>query len=285
MSIKLDLHIHSKSRGRVFINAEQLRGSLKRNKLDGVAITNFFDISHALWLKEKVKEYIIIVGQEIWTKDGHIVALGIKKRIADFQTIQETTNCIHEQGGIAVAVHPFLSLGIGKKAMLFPSIDAVEVYNGVMGNFVIPNYLAERMAKKMGISQLASTDTTDPKLIGRSYTEIMTKDPKLILKSICSGDVRLFKRALPFPFIFVFKGIFKFQDVEPCSTHGVPCFVCAKSMTVRLFKEKFKCFDCGKIVFSHIACSNGHYICVPCMIKRGTDIKDTYSIEENIHAA
>lgn len=271
MSIKLDLHIHSESRERVFISAEQLRNSLRHNHLDGVAVTNFFNIAHALWLKEKLNDFIIIVGQEIWTKDGHIVGLGLRNKIDDSLSTQETINHIHEQGGIAVAVHPYLSLGIGKKAMLL-SIDAVEVYNAVMGISVIHNYLAERMAQKMNIPQVASTDTSDAKFVGRSYTEVMTNDSRLILETIRSGKVRLFKRALPFPFVFILKNIFKFRDLEPCSIHAVPCFICGKSMTMRLFKEKFKCLDCGKVEFSYIVCCNGHYLCLECITKRGKNL-------------
>jgi predicted metal-dependent phosphoesterase TrpH len=154
MSIKLDLHVHSESRGKVFITAEQLRNSLKRNSLNGVAITNFFSLAHALWLKQKVKEYIVIVGQEILTKEGHIVGLGLKKRIIDYQSAQETINHIHRQGGIAVAIHPFLPLGgVGSKAISL-SIDAIEVYNGSIGIFFIPNYLAKRTAQGLQVGQL-----------------------------------------------------------------------------------------------------------------------------------
>ena len=79
MSLKLDLHVHSASRGEIFINANQLRKYLEHNKINGVAIVNFFDISHAISLKDEIKDYIIIVGQEIWSNEGHIIGLGLKK--------------------------------------------------------------------------------------------------------------------------------------------------------------------------------------------------------------
>lgn len=271
MSIKLDLHVHSESRGKVFINAEQLKNSLKQNRIDGVAITNFFDISHALWLKEKIKEHIIIVGQEIWAKDGHIIGLALNRKINDFQSAEETIRHIHEQGGIAVAVHPFFPLGIGKAAMRRP-FDAIEVYNAGVGASFIHNYLAGRMAEKMNIAQLSSSDTTNPKFIGRSFTEVMTDDKELILDTIRSANVRLFKKALPIPFVFILNNLLKVRNLEPCLTHAVPCFVCGKAMTVRLFKQRFKCIDCGKIEFSRIACCNGHYFCLRCVIERGAAI-------------
>ena len=267
MSVRLDLHVHSESHGKGFIDADMLRQSLKRNSLDGVAITNFFNISHASFLKEEVKEYIIIVGQEIMTRGGHVVGLGLKEHISNGLSAEETIDIIHKQEGLAVCVHPYLHLGLGAKALSLP-VDAVEVYNGVIGGFFIYNFLAKRMARKMGVTPLASTDTTDANLIGSSYTEVLADSSESILETIRSGGVRLFKKAIPVPFVFIAKGILKCRDLEPWLPHAIPCFVCDKSMTVRLFKEKFECIDCGKVEMSRIACCNGHYICMRCIINR-----------------
>ena len=115
MSIKLDLHVHSKFRGHTYITAEKLKEALTKRRLDGVAITNFFDISHAVLLKEQLKEFIVIVGQEIWTKEGHLIGLGLNEKLPDFKSAEETIGEIHNQGGIAIAPHPYLNLGLGKK--------------------------------------------------------------------------------------------------------------------------------------------------------------------------
>lgn len=271
MLVKLDLHVHSESRGRIFVNAEHLRKHLKKNNLDGVAITNFFDISHAVSLKEELKEYTIIVGQEIWTNDGHIIGLGLKKEIDDFQSAEETIDCIHKQDGIAIAPHPYTFLGVGEKIMSL-QIDAIESFNAYMGIAVIPNYLAKRSAIKRNITQVASTDTTDPSLVGKSYTEVMVENHDSILEAIRLGKVRLHKRSLPVPVGFILKNIFEFKNLEPCLIHAVPCFICEKSMTIRIFKRKFKCIDCEKIQLSRIACCNGHYLCIECFIKRSVSL-------------
>jgi len=276
MSIKLDLHVHSESRGRIFINEQQLVNSLRQNRLDGVAITNFNDISHAVWLKEKIEDYIVIVGQEIWTKDGHIVGLGLKERIADAMDVEKTIQEIHRQGGIAVAVHPYLYLGLGKK-MASVSIDAVEVYNALTGVAFIHNYLARRTAERLNLPQLASTDISDARFIGRSYTEVITDDKASVLESIRAGRVKLFKRAMPVPIGFILGNFLALRDLEPCSFHAMPCFICGKSMSVRLFKEKFECLDCKKSEFSRIACCNGHYLCKSCLLKRALNKNTDYS--------
>ncbi len=269
MPIKLDLHIHTESRGKVYINSRQLAESLNRRRLDGIAVTNFFEIEHAIWLKKKLTGHIIIVGQEIWTKDGHIIGLGLTKRIDDSAGAQDTIRNIHEQGALAVAVHPFLDLGVGDKALSL-EVDAIEVYNAALGMTFFHNYLAARIAAKGKAARIAGSDTTDSRYIGQSYTEVLSDKSKQILPSIKEGKVRLFKKPLPIPLGGIIRGFLKFRDLEPCAIHAVPCLICGKSMVLRLFKEKFKCRDCGQFFFSRIVCCNGHFFCLECVIKNGS---------------
>lgn len=280
MSFRLDLHVHSESLGRIFIDVEQMRNSLKQKHLDGVAITNFSNISHAQWFQKNLKEFVIIVGQEVCTKDGHIVGLGLRKKIRNFLSAEETINLIHEQGGIAVAVHPFLHMGVGRKVMNL-HVDAVEVYSGILGGYVVYNVLAKKFAQRKKCAPLASSDTTDSRFIGSSYTEILTDNPDGIFDAIRSGKVRLTKRALPIPYAFIIQNIMGFRDVKPCLLHATPCFTCGKSMTFRLFKTEFTCNDCGKKERSRIACCNGHYFCLYCIMKRISEKDDFASHEDS----
>lgn len=273
MSIKLDLHVHSASRGKIYIGTDGLRNSLRNSGLDGVAITNFFDISHAVWLKKKLIEYVIIVGQEILSNDGHIIGLGLEEKISDLMSAEETVSHIHEQGGIAVAPHPYI-LGVGKKLQSL-QIDAVESYNAYIGPTILPNYLAARTAIKRKIPQTASTDTTSAEFVGRSYTDVMVADRNSVMDGIRSGKVRLCKRPMPVPVAFTFKSIFNKKNLEPWGPHAIPCFICGKSTAPRIFKEKFKCIDCGKMELSRIACCNGHYLCMKCLVKRGEHVPES----------
>lgn len=267
MSIKLDLHVHSHSQKKILITLKQFRSALKYRPLDGAAVTNFFDISHAIWLKNRLKEYIIIIGQEISTTDGHIIGLGLKQRISDFQSAEETINDIHAQGGIAIAPHPYLHLGVGRKITSLP-LDAIESFNGLAGPSFIPNYLAMRCARRYNIPQSASTDTTDVNFIGTSYTEVMVNNPALILEAIRLGKVKLHKKSLPLPIGFIIKNILNFKNIEPYSLHAFPCFICGKAVTIRLLAKKWVCLDCGKVKGTRIACCNGHFLCKKCLMRR-----------------
>ncbi|OGS24136.1 MAG: hypothetical protein A2314_09485 [Elusimicrobia bacterium RIFOXYB2_FULL_50_12] len=267
MALRLDLHVHSQSHGRTYITAENLRSALQRGKLHGVAITNFFDMSHALWLKKNITDFIILAGQEIWTKGGHIIGLGTRKVIEDFHDTEETIKEIHAQGGIAIAPHPYLFLGIGDKVYSAP-VDAVESYNGIIGPYIIPNLRAKYAAKKRKLPQTASTDTMDSGYIGHSFTEVAADNEAQILPAICSGRMRLHKRSLPLPLSFIMKNLLYFKNIAPYSLHAMPCLICGSSMAVRPLKKKLACSACGMEQRSRILCSNGHYLCKPCIMEK-----------------
>ena len=267
MSIKLDLHIHTKLNGKTLITSEQLSKGMRQRDLQGVAITNFHELEHAVSIRETIRDRVIIVGQEIISNDGHIIGLGLNKRIADLRSAEETIESIHKQRGIAVAPHPFAPSGVGKKVMTLP-FDAIEAYNSLIGKTIIFNYLAKRQTSKAKITPLASTDTSDYKYIGWSYTEVLTDEPKEIFNAIVRGDVKLKKRGLPLPIIHILKSILGFSDIEPCSLHSMSCYICGKSITLKIVRKKHLCLDCGNQFLSRIVCCNGHYLCMDCAIKR-----------------
>lgn len=74
---------------------------------------------------------IVIPACEVTSKDGHILAYGIKEEIPRKLTAEETTKQIHQQGGLAIAAHPFLRrfgrlLGVGNLIYKVP-FDGIEI--------------------------------------------------------------------------------------------------------------------------------------------------------------
>ncbi len=267
MSIKLDLHVHTKLNGKTMITSEQLSKGMRQRDLHGVAIINFHELEHAISIRETIRDKVIIVGQEIISNEGHIIGLGLNKRITDLRSAEETIESIHKQSGIAVAPHPFTPFGIGKKIATLP-FDAIEVYNSIIGKTIIFNYLAKRQASKSKITPLASTDTSDYRYIGWSYTEVLTDEPSEIFNAIVRGEVKLKKRGLPLPIIHILKSILGFSNIEPYPLHSMFCYICGKSITLKIVRKKYICLDCGNQSISRIVCCNGHYLCVGCVIKR-----------------
>src|SRR5690606_35351365 len=58
-------------------------------------------------------DILLIPGMEISTSKGHILAYGIREVVPSKMTPEATVDAIHQQGGIAVAAHPYMLLGVG----------------------------------------------------------------------------------------------------------------------------------------------------------------------------
>lgn len=97
------------------------------------------------------EDFLIIPGVEVSAAGGHIGALFVREPIAGNRSPAETVDAIHEAGGLAVAVHPYHSTGIGDVLFDVP-IDAVETQSG----YVFSSERAARAAELMHDPRLAS---------------------------------------------------------------------------------------------------------------------------------
>jgi len=133
-----------------------------------IAITDHDTLDGALHARKHAQEHPdlyghleVIVGEEVSTSDGHVIGLFLQKWIPPGLDARTTIDAIHDQGGIAVAPHPYTSwmrwaglVGVGKLIKELP-FDAVETRNA---NFteVFANRKAERNAD--GKARLGSSD-------------------------------------------------------------------------------------------------------------------------------
>lgn len=61
----------------------------------------------------------VIVGKEVSSLDGHILALGIETNIPFWMSAQDTVRAIHAQGGLAIPAHPLFMLtdSVGRRKL------------------------------------------------------------------------------------------------------------------------------------------------------------------------
>jgi predicted metal-dependent phosphoesterase TrpH len=82
--------------------------------LDVIAITDHERIDGALRAREihaaGAYSFDLVVGEEITTRRGHVLALFITERIPALRPLPETLGRIHQAGGIAIAAHPMAPL-------------------------------------------------------------------------------------------------------------------------------------------------------------------------------
>jgi len=108
---RADLHMHTRhSDGAPPVRA--LLDHVKLNTfLDVIAITDHDTISGALEACELKARFgypfEIIVGEEVSTRQGHLVGLFLRECIPPGMGAADTVAAIHERGGLAFAPHPF----------------------------------------------------------------------------------------------------------------------------------------------------------------------------------
>ena len=121
---KADMHLHTLySDGTVSVRA-LLDHVETQTDLDVIAITDHERIDGAIRAREihEAGSYAfeLVVGEEITTRRGHILALFITERIPALRPLPETLERIHDQGGIAIAAHPMAPLtpSLGARSLL-----------------------------------------------------------------------------------------------------------------------------------------------------------------------
>lgn len=168
----------------------------KKLGFDIIAITDHDVIKGALFAKKLSKRLGIgvIVGEEISTKQGHVIGLGLKNHIRPGLDFFSTLDEIHSQGGIAIAPHPFDIYKEGIRE-LAKKCDAVEVFNALNMDKV-SNYVCERFASKNSLNSVAGSDAHCKEMIGHGAVKIdcSSKNTDDILESVVKGKVRLIKR-------------------------------------------------------------------------------------------
>lgn len=194
---KADLHVHLiEGDPEALLNYAQ-----EKTDLDVIAITDHDSIDSALKVKKAWQgmgyRFDLIVGEEINSVEGHIVGLFLNKTIEPHQSVQETVNQIHEQGGLAIAAHPFQAMdirrpgvvlmdGIGLKALLKfgKQLDGIEVVNATP-TLKDENLRASLINKTVLLkAEIGSSDAHIPEAIGKGYTVFKGKNSQDLRKAI-----------------------------------------------------------------------------------------------------
>ena len=107
---RADLHMHSTYSDGIATIEQILHHTQYNTDLAVIALTDHDVIEGALrardlWVKGSYR-FDFIVGEEISTREGHMLALFIEKRIAPGLGMERSIDLVHEQGGLAIVAHP-----------------------------------------------------------------------------------------------------------------------------------------------------------------------------------
>ena len=195
---RADLHMHTNASDGWPTPQELVDHAARRASLNVIAVTDHDTIEGALRAREHASKRArlhVIVGEEVSSRDGHIVALFVERRVRPGLSAAATVHAIHDQGGLAIAVHPFWRTervvrngrvhGVGWLAAEL-DFDGIEVENATPGFYVF-NQLAHRLNMGLGAAALGSSDAHILDAVGRAYTEFSGKTPEALRAAIESG--------------------------------------------------------------------------------------------------
>ena len=175
--MKADLHIHTTHSDGTATVEEVLQHVAENTDLDVIAITDHDCIEGALQAAKLAQHYgvKVIMGEEVSTADGHLLALFIHEFLPQGRSAKETIQAIHAQGGLAIAPHPFdqlvASLGRRNPTLEGWPFDGIEVFNaGVYRTERGCNRQAERVAQQLKHTMLGNSDSHSLATVGRGYT-------------------------------------------------------------------------------------------------------------------
>lgn len=191
--MRVDLHCHTRYSRDSLTTCDDLLRWMDRRELDMVAITDHNTIAGALDFHARAPERFL-VGEEIKTADGELIALFIEEEVPAGLSIEETIAQIRDQGGLVGASHPldrWRGEAVGRETLeaIHEHLDFLEVFNA---RVIFPgdNDRAQALAARWGLPGSAGSDAHAPFEVGRTYVEMPPfNGPGSFLDSLARGRI------------------------------------------------------------------------------------------------
>lgn len=201
---RADIHIHTIFSDGLMSPEALVEFVLHKTQLNVIAVTDHDTIAGARIAQAYVEHFRdtfrpleIIVGTEVTSADGDILALFVEEDIPSGMTASETVDLIHAQNGLAIAAHPFshspFLLRIDgmkgvEKLIKSVSFDGVEVRNGTPTEFFsnrIAHFNNQRWAKR---AETGGSDGHYLPTVGKSHTRFPGTTADDLRQAILSGQ-------------------------------------------------------------------------------------------------
>jgi predicted metal-dependent phosphoesterase TrpH len=173
--LRVEFHCHTIFSKDCLTRPENLVNTCRRKGLDRVIVTDHNTISGAR-AAQAIDPERVIVGEEIMTTRGEILAAFVREEIPEGLTPQETIRRLKDQGAFISVSHPFDEWRSGHWQQedlmeILPDIDAIEVYNS---RCVLPrfNQRAQQFAEKHNLAGTVGSDAHTAFELGRYFLEL-----------------------------------------------------------------------------------------------------------------
>lgn len=199
---RADLHIHTLASDGTAGIGEILEHVERNTELDVIAITDHERIDAALAARSMARDlglrFEVVVGEEVTTLGGHLLALWIEEPVRPFRTLRSTIAAIHDQGGVAIPAHPLVPYPLCAQGFVLRRLladeprfrpDAIEAFN--------PTTLGKpwhgrvvRFAEEHGLARVGNSDAHDLESIAIGFTSFPGRDAAALRAAISDRTTR-----------------------------------------------------------------------------------------------
>jgi predicted metal-dependent phosphoesterase TrpH len=167
-----EFHCHTIYSGDSLTKPESLIRSARKKGLQRVIVTDHNSIAGAR-AAHRLDPELIIVGEEIKTNRGEILAAFVTEEIPKDLTPQETIRRLRDQGAFISVSHPFDVLRSGHweeedLLEIVPLVDAIETFNARCMRAAY-NTRAGEFARRHGLAGTAGSDAHAAFELGRGH--------------------------------------------------------------------------------------------------------------------
>jgi hypothetical protein len=191
--MRVDLHCHTLVSPDSLNTLDGVLRQMDRRGLYMVALTDHNEVAGAIEFA-RLAPGRFLIGEEIKTTQGELLALFIHERIPPGLPPLETIDCVRRQGGIVGVSHPLdrvRSDAVGCRVLdeIRDKLDFVEVMNARVV-FPADNRRAHEKAVRWGIPGSAGSDAHVPREVGRTYVELPPFDgPWEFIDCLAQGQI------------------------------------------------------------------------------------------------
>jgi predicted metal-dependent phosphoesterase TrpH len=180
---RADLHIHTLASDGTSSVHEILEFVEAQAELDVIAIADHERVDAAIAAREMARErgcrFEVIVGEEVTTRGGHLLALFIEEPVKPLRSLGRTIAEVHEMGGLAVPAHPLVPYPLCAQGWVLRRLlaspdrrvhpDGLEVFNPTtIGRPGHARALA--FAEAHGLAMLGNSDAHAAEQIGQGHS-------------------------------------------------------------------------------------------------------------------
>lgn len=196
---RADLHIHTLASDGTAGVMEILERVERDGALDVIAITDHERIDAALAAQQAARDrgsaVEVVVGEEVTTLGGHLLALWITETVKPFKSLRATIAAVHEQGGIAIPAHPLVPYPLCAQGFMLRRLladeprfrpDGIEAFNPTALGRPLHDQVV-RFAEETGLARIGNSDAHALDAVGSGYSTFPGRSADDLRAAILAG--------------------------------------------------------------------------------------------------